>query len=365
MAGQRGRWPRLNLQHRMMLLFSAIILALLASVLLYIQFRVTADMRSQVYDRLKGTRALFAKYLDLRREDLGRRCMIFAKLPRLRAAVTARSPASVAEVLNDYADILGAQAVLVVGSNGVPLAAWPDRSPVGREVFRSSLYLARHRDASGASVQSTVDVSPHGMYQTAWATILNVAGNQPVGILFVGTPIDRRWAGDLKTISDTEITFFARLNRPESEIVPSEVVASSLDDEQQKRLDLKLREEGREPLNVPAQGLEEPYVIEVDGVSYLAATYPVRGPNRKVVGAFVVQRPLDPDLKVVERLQHRLLVVGLVAALAALGASYLLANGVARRVMGVVRVAEGISRGDWSQRVPVEGPEELRTLAEA
>jgi len=40
---------RLNIQHRMMLWFTAIILGVLGCVLLFLHLRITRDMRNQVY----------------------------------------------------------------------------------------------------------------------------------------------------------------------------------------------------------------------------------------------------------------------------------------------------------------------------
>ncbi len=356
-----SRLRRLNLQHRMMLLFAGIILVLLANVLAFLHLRVTDEMRNQVYVELARTQTLFENVHRMRGEDLLSQAMIFASSIRLRNAVAAQSRSRVPTVVLDYATMLvSVDAVQVSGRSGKPLASWV-RPGIGapHSSFRDGVRLAlAGRSGFG------MDVSTRGIYQTAYVPIYLHEDRRPVGALVLGIPTDRRLADRLRRISGADITFFAGLYDEGTDTTRSVLIASTLG-ENESRLQSGLTAIGRNPLDVPSEGLDPPYVVSMAGVDYISVTAPIRGESRKTVAAYVIQRPLHEELRLVDRMQRTLVVVGLVAVLATLLVSYLLANGVAHRIVGVVRAAEALSQGDWSKRVPTEGPDDLRVLAEA
>jgi signal transduction histidine kinase len=351
---------RLNIQHRMMLWFTAIILGVLGCVLLFLHLRITRDMRNQVYSELMRTRTLFENIHRMSGEDLQSQCLILANLTRLRAAVTRQSPEEVQSVLEDYATMPGAEAVLITTPDGRPLASRGLPAPRGH---RAPLYDSVRQALAGATPPG-IDVSAAGIYQTAWCRVRHARTGMPVGLLVLGTPIDKRLAIRLSSMSGAAITFFAP--RPGSDAPVPTVVASTLPGEAMLRLQEAMLAMGRNPLSVPSEGLESPYVMDLgEEVQYLSVTAPIRGEGRKVVGAYVIQRPLQEEFRLLDRMRLTLIFVGVVAVLLGLCASFIVANGVGRRIHGVVRAAEGLSAGDWSRRVPIEGPKDLRVLAEA
>lgn len=357
---------RLNLQQRMILWFAGIILALLACVLAFLHLRIITEMHNQVTLELGRTRMLFESVQRSRSEELLNQCMIFASLPRLRVAADRQSPAEMQQVMDDYACMLGADTVAVIGLDGKPLVHWwrpsfyTPHSALGKSIPWSLHWAREHEPQTG------MDVTDLTIYQTACCPVLSPYGGRLVGALLMGSAIDGRFARRLGMMSGAQITFFSG-SKPNAAALPDlDLIASTLPDEKQERLKRAILAGGHSPLRVPATGLENPYVVDMgDDGQYLCATAPIRDAHRQVVGAYVVQRPLREELVVVERMQRSLVLVSLFAVLAGFVASYALANGVGRRIMRVVHAAEALSGGDWSQRVPMEGPDDIRILADA
>ncbi len=359
----------MNLLQRLMLWSASLILAVFACILFFLNLRIVGDMRSLVQLDLTRTRMLFERLHRIRGEDLTTQCSLLAGDAELREAIVARAHREVREVIEGYAKTaVGARAILVVGLDGKPLAGWwhPDLQRP-RVPFASSIKWA----FSGQQPPG-IDVSKDGIYQTAWAPVQHPQPwvKRPIAMLILGTPIDDRLARNLKDMSGADITFFPAQQDASAarSALPPAIVASTLTLEARRELTAALfHDPHKDPRKVPATGLAQSYEVDLgDEGRYLAVPAPIKGMGGEVIGAYIIQRPLgEEDILIVSRAQRMLLWVGLFAVLASVGISYLVANPVARRILRVVRAAEGLSRGDWSLRVPEEGPMDIRILAEA
>ncbi|MGD9101799.1 MAG: HAMP domain-containing protein, partial [Anaerolineae bacterium] len=106
--------------------------------------------------------------------------------------------------------------------------------------------------------------------------------------------------------------------------------------------------------------LSEGWPVQVDGetVGTLIA------PGRALRSPEALPRWLDPEGEaVVGRVQRAILIAGLSAGGLALVIAGLLAWGLVRPLRGLTAAAEGIARGDLSQRVPIASKDEVGELA--
>ncbi len=96
----------------------------------------------------------------------------------------------------------------------------------------------------------------------------------------------------------------------------------------------------------------------------LSFTDPESG--RRVLGSVVVfSEPLDDVEGDVGVIRNRILVVGAIALLLTALAAWFGAGAIARRVKALETVAGRVAHGDFSQRFPVQGDDELAQLARA
>lgn len=370
MSAQKGRYHRLNLQHRMMLWFALIIVGLLVCVLAYLHLRITGEMREQVDTSLESTCRLCQTMHQLRGRELVAQCENIAKFPGLIDAVARCSQPDTQDRIGEYASGNHPDVVVVVDAQGGRLASWAKgrSAPEGVGFLDGALAAALHPASQDPNQdpdegRESLEYDGTCVYQTACARIRS--HGRTLGALALGLAIDNAFVDRyLKGVSGAEVTFFAALPGSGEDGV---CVASTLSDEQRQRLPRVLHAIGRRPLRFRVQGPKEgSYAVRLgENTEFLSLSTPIKDENKQVVGSYLIQRPLHEEMQVIDRMQRSLLLVGLFAILAAAGASYALANGVGRHIMRVVRAAEGLSGGDWSQRVPLEGPDELRVLAEA
>jgi len=120
----------------------------------------------------------------------------------------------------------------------------------------------------------------------------------------------------------------------------------------------------------PARGpnfsqLRESKHTAQDGRTYLYVTVPTPAGVRLAngVAAIVVMLPQSAGPDVYAELRQRLLVAGLIGCAAALVAGIVLWRSLYRPLDRVTAAIRAVARGDFRQRVPVQGPSEVRALA--
>jgi class 3 adenylate cyclase len=164
--------------------------------------------------------------------------------------------------------------------------------------------------------------------------------SQPVGFLQLGFPIDQRVAEDIGTALGSEICF----------AVADHCAASTW---------------GQTPPPLPAgflaTGQAAQRRIKVDDYSYAVMSTPLSGIN----GSIVVWLQLDQVLEPFQRIQQKLVIVGLAALVFAIALALALGGGLARPVRALVRATERVAQGDYDTRVEVKSRDELGVLAQA
>lgn len=138
-----------------------------------------------------------------------------------------------------------------------------------------------------------------------------------------------------------------------------------------------LTELDREPLVRPAESrtaaLYQGRFLDPDGTEWIYVAQPLRPMlvQRATTPFLVVAAPVPrPSLRSVfqafgETFFRPLVRAGLLGLVVAVGLSALIARSVARPLQQMSKAAQRIADGDLTQRVPVGGPREVRTLAQS
>lgn len=183
------------------------------------------------------------------------------------------------------------------------------------------------------------------------------------GFLIAGAAIDDDAALELRQISGTEVAFV--LDTSDSPVI----AASTLDDQQERFLQnlLERRESERaDPERNSPQPLSYrmPGPMELGERRYLALVQPLAGVTEQV-GSVISLASLDDQLEPFRQIQKTLLSVGVGAVLLAIGLSFLLRRRVSQPIEQLAAAAQAAAAGDYDQRIPAEGRDELGALAAA
>ncbi len=87
--------------------------------------------------------------------------------------------------------------------------------------------------------------------------------------------------------------------------------------------------------------------------------------NRRVARVVVYSQPLGDVQGSVALIRHQIAIAGAIALLFASVAGYLVARALSRRIKRLEEAAEKVAGGDFSQRIPIDGDDELGDLARA
>jgi signal transduction histidine kinase len=87
--------------------------------------------------------------------------------------------------------------------------------------------------------------------------------------------------------------------------------------------------------------------------------------NRRVARVVVFSAPLGDVQRNVELIRRQIAVAGAIMLLFASGAGYLVAQALSRRIKRLETAADKVAAGDFSQRIPINGEDELADLARA
>jgi len=103
----------------------------------------------------------------------------------------------------------------------------------------------------------------------------------------------------------------------------------------------------------------------IDGALFLYAAYPLGVQNSQVTGAsaLVLAVPRPSTLAVLGSLTWPFLLAACISLVISLLISLWLGRSIYRPLAGVKAAAQSVARGDYSQRVPEEGPTEVKELA--
>jgi signal transduction histidine kinase len=111
---------------------------------------------------------------------------------------------------------------------------------------------------------------------------------------------------------------------------------------------------------IPEEMLADGWPLQIDGETIATLVLPLSG--KPPLNA-VAERLSPEDARTVERVQRAILTTGAIAGSVALIVAGLLAWGLVRPLRRLTAAANGIARGDLSQRVPVTRGDEVGELA--
>lgn len=105
--------------------------------------------------------------------------------------------------------------------------------------------------------------------------------------------------------------------------------------------------------------------VRLDSELFLAMLFPILPGIHEEAGGFIVLKSFTRSIQFLSRLRITFLIVGGIILLAALGFSFLLANGITKPVKELARAAKIIGNGDLDVKVDIQTGDEIENLGRA
>lgn len=333
------------LKTKAIVLISGTFLAMLVVLLGLLSLQIRAEASKAVAREVDRTWRMYRREQHQREQSLLTQAQTIAEIPLLGATIDTRHPNTVLALLQTYQTTLGGDYYLATDNAGQTLARFAPRAPEGS----ASLSISRRESGIAAALKgenrSGFFSDGDGLYQGA--TVPVHIGGETEGTLTLGMEVNDRLAGELKAVSDSDVSFVFR----------GRIIATTLDPSSKQRLETVLQRLKPTDSNSPIllRNLSSD-LIEI-------ASLPI--PDDAGQGFIAIQHPLRDAVSSYRRLLMGLLFAGLGVLALLIGVSVLLAESVTRPVLRIARAAQALSSGDWNQRVNVASRDELHSLAQS
>jgi signal transduction histidine kinase len=323
---------------------------LLAGITLAAVILVTGRMvSSYAFDRssqdLLAAREAFDRLVETRTRFAVAETRLVTELPVLVAALpamAAEDEPTIGGLAADYCRKLEADFCLVTNAAG----RWIGRAgSVGRTAaaaINAGITQARHREPA------TGIVSGDGsLYLTVTEPAL-FGGEEVQGTFTVGYRLDDDVAEELAQMARCDVTFVCADGR---------LCGTSLQGDDRRAIAALVE---REPARLEAIGAT-PALHRIGDAEYVGGA----GPLGTSAERLVVLQDWSPTRRTLAQLRSALVWVGLVTFGVAIAGTIVSGRRLTRPLRDLASAANDLAAGNWTRRMPVDGPAEARVMAEA
>jgi signal transduction histidine kinase len=317
---------------------------LVVATLWTVNRNITRQVYANTGEDLQRASALFENMLASRARSIAISGEVIVRDPRFFSVLTLPGTvkdsmfgATVHGVASDFNSITGSDLFVVYGRRG-ELIASATRPPGPVKLPPGLINRALHN----REVTSLM-VGLDGHYQISLTPVL--AGGHVVGVLLLGSLIDRRLAEELRGLTRSEVSFLSGYALTGTTLMQRE---------DRNALIAALAEGGQLPAMFRVRGQAHDYLT-------LARAIPDAAPGRRQI--YVMQRSLDAETAFLSKTQRVLGEIGALALLAALLAGYLISEHITSPVRRLVQVAEALERGNYDEPIDITTGDEIGYLA--
>lgn len=318
------------------------LLVVIAAVTLAVKLATADAVQAQAHQQLEVGGRVFERLLDMRGRRLRDGVQLLAADFGLRDAISSADAATIRSALFNHGGRIGASDAVLLNMDGTVMASTHSTFIEG-EPFPYDQAL---RDARKHN-QSVVIVAWEGVPVLLVDAV--VSAPLPIARVVMGFTMDESFAQELHALSNLQVSFLTIEGRQAGELVTTQPQAM--------RADLAhwlLNEHPPEVVSVGEHG----------GHRFLEQRLELNGGAQGRVIA-LLQSPLDEALRAFAPLDHDIVVIALVALLASLLGSLLLARSISRPVRTLATAAQRIGQGDYQVPVQLHRSDEFGALAGA
>jgi len=330
---------RLRLHWKILLYSSALLVALIVTMLVYVRAQAASFVNARLADDLRQGSERIKAAEDEQFADLHLAAALVASIPNLNALLTSTDLATIRDFLLSYqqqnkrADLL-----IVLDPKGRVVARTDEENaePIPEAVALWVQPALTGQPTSGVLATRT------GVYNTSAAPA--EAGGTVFGFVVAGASIDNNFATKLKDVSQGEVV-----------IVSEGVLGSTLSSR-------TLPWETRSAWLSATGNKNEHKIVDINGeryASYLTTLGPESGPLA------ISLQSQDRALAPYRNIQIGLAVLGLLAALVGITGSAVLARTVTAPVDKLVEGTHQVAAGNFDFRLDIDSGDEIGHLADS
>ena len=303
---------------------------------------ITASALERNAHDQNAAKAAFDRLIEQRQAFARSQGRLITELPVFRAHLSepqlANDNATIEALAEQYRRSTASDFLLVADAHSAWLgeAGWP-----GEEKPNWSL-LTHGTPLDGRGHSALVAVSD-GLYLVVMEPALFI--DEMLGWLAVGYRLDDEFAKDLARITHADVNLIAdgRLRASSLDSAARAAVASLIE----------------------AGALGSADWLSLGDTRYSGREYPLSHGQDGGGPSLLLLKNWQPTQALLDRVQARLLLIGLAAFALAVGGTTVFCRRAARPLRDVVEAAHQITQGDWTRRVPVRGSSEAVDMATA
>ncbi|MBW7997626.1 MAG: HAMP domain-containing protein [Candidatus Glassbacteria bacterium] len=334
-----------KLRYRIAAYFAALMLVVMALVLVVVNVLISTHTNSVIELRFKEASDLFEQQLKSETRRLTTFGQVISRAPRLLAAAATGDHQTVLDLSQTLQSQVESELFTVVDETGLVLARVHEPDRWGDDVTGDPMIA----DALVGFARAGLVVDSGKLYQVA--AVPMVSGGQRIsGALKLGLEIDDEFAGLMKNLTGTDITFQ----------IDNRVVASSLPAAERAHFgDYIANESSSRNAAEDDRGAAASFDVALEGERYRCAVVdlPLEGAR------YVIQRSIDREKGFLLQMQWLLVIVGLIALITVSVVSVLLARTIARPVSQLAEMSSRVAAGELDVRFVPATNDEIGALA--
>ncbi|PYQ51437.1 MAG: GGDEF domain-containing protein [Acidobacteria bacterium] len=333
-----------SFQAKLLYLLIGVLILLQTVTLAAIHFAGSHSLQRNLTLELRVGSRVFERILANRGRQLSDSVRVLAGDFGFREAIASRDRPTITSVLGNHGSRIDADAVFLVGLNGVVTADTVQKSLVGKKFPFPSLIATAEQMGEVSSIAS-LDGRPYQL------VIVPVLAPRALAWVCMGFQIDENVLREFQRVTGLDISLSAGgdASRP--------LLISTLQPKLQPDL---LRLFGRTRETADAEEIS----LKLGGAPYETLIERLRTGDRSRITT-VIQRSLEEARRPYRTLELQIVVFSTLAVVLAIVVTMFFAQGVIRPLHRLAENAERIERGDYSAAVEIEQDDEIGQLATA
>jgi serine/threonine-protein kinase len=335
----------MGLMQRILLFTSLLVIALVATTLIFTTTQADQLAHRTINDALNETQAVWETFQTDRYNKLKLGVRVLANDASFKALVQTKDPGSVFDSLQERGRDLGADFFIATDPGGVVIARSDRPGSGGDDLSKDPVVKMPLEGEEAATVWRQGNQLFHAV------SVPMRFGNDLVGVLIAGYAINEALANQIHKLTHSEIAYIIVTKEK-----PQALSVASL--------------EGSELESLPGalQGLgptlqSTPFELSLAGERHIAVEVPLKAATGETVGAVMALRSLANETAAFRKFRTSLVIVSLVVMLFALALAIFVARRITEPVRQLVSLVERARDGSYSGAVTVQSKDEIGVLA--
>jgi len=337
----------MGLTQKILAFTSLIVIALVATTLIYTTVQADALAHRTINQALSETRGVWETLQADRFNKLKLGIRVLGNDPFFKSLIEANDQATILDTLKERNLELKADIFVATDPLGVVLARTDRPGAAGEDLSANPLVVKSMEGEESATVWREADKLYHAV------SVPMLTGPDLKGVLIAGYGLSEALASDIRKITHSEIAFFTQ-----EQGKPPQLSVSSLG-----------TREGalKAALALPAFAASapgsDPFELELGREMYVGVVVPLTASTGETVGAMAALRSLASETAEFRQFRQSLILVSLVVMAIALGLAFLAARRITGPVRTLVSLVERARDGAYAGAVSVQTHDEIGVLA--